>query len=325
MRWQLRVCFWSLVALLGVAGCRPAPGPTLVAPTAAVSPTIATPSIESTSLVETPAATPTVPLPSPSPTLSPTPPPTLPATATPDATPTPAPPVVHYFQADVTEAAPGDTATLSWSTAGATSVAIYHIFDGRLGEPHWEVGASGSVVYAIPPQERNQATFVLFAETPPLPVVSATLTIRLRCTAVWFISSPPDVCPQEPPLYSPAAEQPFERGAMVWVGALDRIYVFYHDDSPAWSAFVDEFDEEEPTDDPNLTPPTGRYQPVRGFGLVWRTYPDVRARLGWGLAPEAGYVTTWQTTSYTRYNHVYLRSLDGGVYHLYPEGSRWEK
>lgn len=326
MRWQLSLVM--LVGWMGWVACRPAPPqPTLTAPTPAALSTLTAlllPTLTPTSEVPLPSPTLAAATAAPSPTLvSPTltaPPPSIPPQPSP-----PAAPVVYYFQADVVEADPGDTVTLSWATAGASSVAIYHLFDGRLGEPHWEVGAQGSVTYAIPSEERNAATFMLFAQTPPHPAVTARLTIQLRCTGAWFIAAPPAVCPQAPPLYSPAAEQPFEHGVMLWVGELDRIYVLYADDSPAWSAFVDEFDEGEPADDPTLTPPAGLYQPVRGFGRVWRSQPGVRDRLGWATAPEAGYVTTWQTTSYTRYNQVYLRGLDGGVYHLHPEGSRWEK
>ena len=72
-------------------------------------------------------------------------------------------------------------------------------------------------------------------------------------------------------------------------------------------------------------PPPGYYQPVRGFGLVWREQPNVRDRLGWALAPEAGFETAVQHTSYPKYNHTYLRALDGNVWWLWPEHSGWEK
>jgi hypothetical protein len=37
-----------------------------------------------------------------------------------------------------------------------------------------------------------------------------------------------------------------------------------------------------------------------------------------------GFETLVQRTSYWKYNHTYLRALDGGVWHLEPERSGWE-
>jgi len=92
-----------------------------------------------------------------------------------------------------------------------------------------------------------------------------------------------------------------------------------------WDAFADEWQEGEPLDDPTITPPPGFYQPQRGFGLVWREQPLVRDRLGWAVAPEQGYETTVQHTSYARYNDIFVRASDGNVWRLLPNSSGWEK
>ena len=44
-----------------------------------------------------------------------------------------------------------------------------------------------------------------------------------------------------------------------------------------------------PDHDPSISPPAGKTQPVRGFGLAWRTQPTVRDRLGWALSAEGQY------------------------------------
>jgi hypothetical protein len=80
----------------------------------------------------------------------------------------------------------------------------------------------------------------------------------------------------------------------------------------------------DPESDPSIEPPPGRYQPIRGFGMVWREQPGVRDRLGWAVEPETGYETAIQRTSYVRYNHTYIRARDGGVWRLGPERSEWE-
>ena len=44
-----------------------------------------------------------------------------------------------------------------------------------------------------------------------------------------------------------------------------------------------------PDADPDIEPPDGLVQPVRGFGWVWRNGSEVRERLGWATEPEKGH------------------------------------
>ena len=78
--------------------------------------------------------------------------------------------------------------------------------------------------------------------------------------------------------------QPFERGEMLWRADTGQIYARF--DAMGWQLFPDTFVDGDPADDPALTPPPGRQQPVRGFGKVWREQPGVRDLLGWATAPE---------------------------------------
>jgi len=98
----------------------------------------------------------------------------------------------------------------------------------------------------------------------------------------------------------PAAFQPFERGLMIWRGDRKRIWIAACCTSTIplggrWLSFEDAFVDGMPESDPSIVPPGGLYQPVRGFGLVWRTLRDysyggtVRDLLGWATAPEQGY------------------------------------
>lgn len=237
------------------------------------------------------------------------------------------PPEILTFTANVPIADPGDTIELQWDTSNATTVTLYHMFPpGQLGT-FWAVSPTGTMPYTIPESTRNQENFALYAGNPGNPYTNATLYLPLTCPFTWFFQPAPDICPQDAVLVSPGAEQAFEHGWMIWVGEEDRIYVLYNDEtfSPKWQAFQDEWNEGDPIDDPSITPPPGFYQPVRGFGLVWREQPNVRDRLGWALAPEAAYTTQVQRTSYYKYNHTYIRAYDGNVWHLEPEHSGWEK
>jgi LysM repeat protein len=97
-----------------------------------------------------------------------------------------------------------------------------------------------------------------------------------------------------------AAFEPFERGFMIWLGDRRRIWIAACCTSTIplqgrWLVFDDAWVEGLPADDPSIVPPPGLYQPVRGFGLVWRTLRDysyggtIRDLLGWATAPEQGY------------------------------------
>jgi hypothetical protein len=231
---------------------------------------------------------------------------------------------INYFTADRQIADPGDPLVLSWSTQGASSVTLWLLLPtGQFGE-FWNVPAAGSFTYDIPDGWRNSISFLLYAENAAGTRAQSGVTVTLRCTAEWFFANPPDVCPQDAPLASPAAEQRFEHGTMLWVGAEDRIYVLFDDQQyPRVAVYQDEWDPGEPESDPTIEPPPGLYQPIRGFGLVWRQH--VRDRLGWAVEPEAGFDTLVQRTSYWKYNHTYIRARDGDVWHLLPERSGWER
>ncbi|MCU0490534.1 MAG: hypothetical protein MUD01_02905 [Chloroflexaceae bacterium] len=97
------------------------------------------------------------------------------------------------------------------------------------------------------------------------------------------------------------AEQYFERGVMVWVevptasGALDRrIFVIRGVPLPLkYDVFDDPWTEGQP-ESGNLTPPPGLLEPKRGFGQVWRSFPEVRDDLGWATEGEVGHMATVQ-------------------------------
>ncbi len=237
------------------------------------------------------------------------------------------PPQIIAFTANVEIANPGDTIELSWIAQNSLTTTLYHILpSGQFGS-FWRVAPAGSMIYTISTGSRNYERFALYASNEDYPYASASLELPLVCPFTWFFQPAPDICPQDAALVSPGAEQTFERGWMIWAGGEGLIYVLYNDDvfSPKWDVFPDDWEEGDPINDPSITPPPGFYQPIRGFGLVWREQPNVRDRLGWAAAPETAYETTIQRTSYFRYNHIYIRAYDGSVWDLLPERSGWKK
>jgi hypothetical protein len=236
-------------------------------------------------------------------------------------------PHIIIFKADVQEADPGDTIVLSWQTSGATGVILYLLPPSHhLPQSGWDGPPSGNITITIPSESRNYSEFLLYAHNTTKQSTSKGLTVYLRCPDSWFFAPEPDICPTAP-LYSFAAVQHFQHGVMLWIEDQDRIIVLYDDNyaSPKYSNFQDEWDEGEPDRDPSIVPPEGLHQPIRGFGLVWRTYPEVRDRLGWAIAGEVGYNTIIQQTTRYKYNETYIRAADGNVWYLGPELSSWEK
>ena len=79
-----------------------------------------------------------------------------------------------------------------------------------------------------------------------------------------------------------------------------------------------------PEEDPDIIPPEGYYEPVRGFGKVWREERGVREHLGWatGKAFVVG-EGAYQYRLAGKYSHPYITGPDGAVYVLPPEDSEW--
>lgn len=125
--------------------------------------------------------------------------------------------------------------------------------------------------------------------TPTAGAIGAT---EEACEHAYFFEPAPGLCPQGGPIASAAAEQPFEGGVMIWLDATDSVIVLTRDQQ--WQRFEDTWSEEQPESDPSIVPPDGRFQPIRGFGKVWREHPEVREQLGWALGVELGFESKYQ-------------------------------
>lgn len=78
---------------------------------------------------------------------------------------------------------------------------------------------------------------------------------------------------------------------MLWVagpqGSNGTIYVIIHGTAKdTWQTFEDTWQEGDPEDSGDKTPPAGLIEPVRGFGRVWYGNPDIADTLGWATNTE---------------------------------------
>lgn len=126
-------------------------------------------------------------------------------------------------------------------------------------------------------------------------------------------------CPTGAPEQPSMAEQSFERGLMIWMPG--QIYALATESvdgqSRVYWPLQDLWQEGMPADDPQMTVPDGRLQPIRGFGLAWRTSQPVRNALGWATVSEEGYTGTLQRFE----RGLMLTTRTGAVYALVPDAT----
>lgn len=183
-------------------------------------------------------------------------------------------------------------------------------------------GQSGGEPTHQPPPATSSAPQDTQTAPAAAPTGTASPTRRVTatnaatpCAYDYFFTPAPPLCPQEAPVETAAAEQPFEGGLMIWLEAADAITVFFPDGQ--WQRFADTWTAAEAESDPSLSPPAGLFQPIRGFGKVWREHPQLQERLGWATSVELGYTAAVQRpVSEAGEQVTFLRTYNGQVYYL---------
>jgi hypothetical protein len=216
--------------------------------------------------------------------------------------------------------------TLTWS-ATAEQVAIYRLDPlGRLTMPAYEVPLSGTLVVTTSETLHNSVNFVLFAISPA-GTAQAGAYATILCLDTWFFAKPPSDCPVGPPKWTQLIVQDFEHGQMLWAEVSRMIYILYTGGT-RWEIRPDTWVEGMSEDDPAIMPPAGFFQPVRGFGLVWRDEQTpagarVRDRLGWAGMKSIRWDRARCSAIQPRIYHLLRQWAGCIVYELKPEGSGW--
>jgi hypothetical protein len=221
----------------------------------------------------------------------------------------------------------GKKLTFSWETAGATRATLISGTSQRFPQ-RWEVGPSGT--YEVGPETTGYRNppMTLIAYDSLGNEVSETIQADWPCEYAYFFEPAPEACPLYDPSETWAAEQPFENGRMVWLEEVRgetfvtqrQILVFYNDGK--YEQYQDTWMEGQAESDPLIVPPSGLYQPVRGFGKLWRETAGVRDKLGWATVPELGFDSSWQQRFRESLPSVaYVRIFDGRVIEI--DGWGW--
>jgi hypothetical protein len=126
-----------------------------------------------------------------------------------------------------------------------------------------------------------------------------SVTLEWRCDHTYFFAGTgvevPRICPATGQLVRQGAQQSFQGGSTIWIPDIegrDIIFVLYG--SGDWNMYDDTWDESQPESDPSISPPAELYQPLRGFGKVWRERPEVQSGLNWATAGEEAVTVTYQ-------------------------------
>jgi hypothetical protein len=244
-------------------------------------------------------------------------------------TSTPLPATIHSFDIYPPQVAAGDPITLSWSAIGERTLINKLDYKGRLLEPAYTVPLSGTLVITDYHQQGSRVGFMFSACSGGL-CDNATISAEVICAHEWFFSFPPPDCPAAPG-HTVVVAQHFERGLMLWLEATgwrvhDEIVILYDDDPavrPRWEMIVDEWVPGMLEEDPEIIPPSGYLEPIRGFGKIWRESTGVRERLGWATDNEFVVENGAFQCALASYGRCYVTGPGDVVYVLKPERSGW--
>ena len=249
------------------------------------------------------------------------------ATLTPQ-TGLPSVPTILSFTADRTTIVQGESILLTWQASGGNEASICWVTHEAIlacvQDPFDPAGGTVTITPSGP--GRPGATEITLTVRNSAGSAEARVEVTIECAEDPL----PELANQQMYANCPygtvvgtAAYQPFQGGTLLWLQGNRTIYVLYA--SGQYETYTDTFREGDPESDPALVPPAGLYQPVRGFGLVWRTNERVRDGLGWALAPEAGFQGWSQSYSGVgmHTSGTFIRSLDGTIYGLSHFGAVW--
>jgi hypothetical protein len=235
---------------------------------------------------------------------------------------TAAAPAINSFTVDRSQLNGGEALTFNWSTTNGSQVSINHILSNSVfgGMGRGDLPATGSLSIVTDPNAVNTHKFILVVINAAGVTVTQELNVTFNCKVEWFFLPEPAFCASDVPQTKTLIEQMFENGRMLWIPysqGYNYISILYNDGTV--HTIVDTWTNAEPESDPNLVPPAGLLQPVRGFGKVWREVQGVKDKLGWATGPETQYTSQYQHEGSgvdLKGWNTFLQVADGRVIHI---------
>ena len=200
----------------------------------------------------------------------------------------------------------GEWITVTWQARGSQVLLCPYVLASTGPVPELtaclDVALAGSRAITITRDDLDWDG-IMVRVTTQAASAQAFVPLTLGCQGLfdWFFPAAPSRCPQSAPISTRAAAQRFEHGLMIWLEQPDRFYVFF-DETPRTFEWVDAPYHLSPNASPNnrvgAVPPAGLYEPVSGFGQLWRGefegLRDVRGRLGWAREAEFSFSAHYQ-------------------------------
>jgi len=223
----------------------------------------------------------------------------------------------------------GDGLRISWQAVGQEAL-LCPLQHGPVESRCEKVPLTGSRDYVTTEESLSYAGFGLKV-TAGDRFVWGTQAVSFLCQDLrpWFFDDPPARCPAGEPVETYAAGQYFERGLMIWRQDTDLFYVLCKGDVASHNQRLYQVSpstlapDASPDHRVGEDPPPGLYEPVSGFGMVWRgelQYPeaDFRQCLGWATQPESGFdlVEQCETTVLAGAWACYVRGPRGEILRL---------
>lgn len=139
--------------------------------------------------------------------------------------------------------------------------------------------------------EQQESLIVEIPASPPSPPATCRVMPHEAFLPLWEKHRDRLGCPQAETINGFFAEQPFERGFMLWSETLDEFFVAIGNEyTGVWERLNRaDFNPEAAGCEPSI-PKTAPIlvQPVRGFGAIWCSRLDIQQRIGYARAPEHG-------------------------------------
>jgi hypothetical protein len=220
---------------------------------------------------------------------------------------------VTAFGAEPAVVAPGETVRLWWQGQGPVkTVRLGVVYDGMFYEAANSLSASGYLDLTIPDDGRDAITFMVRVGAGGDREVAAQTSVQVICDEGWFFTPLPAGCPSAP-LVTTFYEQHFERGTIVYIPALGKLYVMVTGQEAV--VVDDEYVPGMPLHDPSLAIPDGYYPTYGSIHYLWR-HDAVRNALGYALDQAREYPGIMQRTVSPSGEVIYMSASSGHIYRM---------